>query len=218
MNRELISKAVESRLTEVCARVSRINADYGDSSGMVSLMKQVLSSSQPAASKFPGLAPSDCWIDAGTIDCLTSLKVLSAGSLDVMQLSTHPPVQPFLAELKEVASARRSLFPPLTRRYACPLNFSFQAEEDVREFVLMRLMVADRALIERSIDAVDADDLLLKLSLIAVHASMTTDLRFLDALNYYYELLPANWYPNTENGWLWPIFLGLYARALISWS
>jgi len=68
-------------------------------------------------------------------------------------------------------------------------------------------MVADRARIEHgSLPLINADDLLLRLNLIAIYSSFTADLRYLDALNYYYELLPADW--------LRIPFLSFYARAL----
>ena len=83
----------------------------------------------------------------------------------------------------------------------------------------MRLMTADRARIENnSADAVNAEDLLLKLNLISVHASTATDLRFLDALNYYYELLPVTVFPESQHAWLLISWFALYARALNSWS
>jgi len=76
-------------------------------------------------------------------------------------------------------------------------------------------MVSDRSRIERqSPDAIDADDLLLKLNFLGIHASFTTDLRFLDALNYYYELLPSNWYPKSRHNWLLASYWSFYARAL----
>jgi hypothetical protein len=79
-------------------------------------------------------------------------------------------------------------------------------------------MTADRTRLEKdSSRAVDAD-LLLKLNLISVHASTTSDLRFLDALNYYYELLPATLYPESQHPWLLVSWFALYARALNSWS
>ena len=78
-------------------------------------------------------------------------------------------------------------------------------------------MTADRARIENnSPGAVNADDLLLKLNLISVHASAATDLRFLDALNYYYELLPVNWHPESPHARLLISWFALYARALNS--
>jgi len=76
-------------------------------------------------------------------------------------------------------------------------------------------MVADRSRIEQhSLAVVNADDLLLRLNLIAIYASFTTDLRYLDALNYYYELLPSAWYPESVHNWLRVAFFSFYARAL----
>ena len=49
---------------------------------------------------------------------------------------------------------------------------------------------------------------------IIVHASFTTDLRFLDALNYYYELLPSNWHPMSKHNWLLASYWSFFARAL----
>ena len=81
--------------------------------------------------------------------------------------------------------------------------------------MLERLMVADRARIEQgSLHLLHADDLLLRLNLIAIYASLTADLRYLDALNYYYELLPADWSPATPHSWLRVSFLNFYRRAL----
>ena len=42
----------------------------------------------------------------------------------------------------------------------------------------------------------------------------TTDLRYLDALNYYYELLPPAWYPESSHNWLRVSFLNFYLGAL----
>ena len=76
-------------------------------------------------------------------------------------------------------------------------------------------MVADRARIERKrLAELHADDLLLRLNLIAIAASFTDDLRYLDALNYYYELLPASWCPESPHNWLRLSSLTFYARAL----
>jgi hypothetical protein len=107
----------------------------------------------------------------------------------------------------------------LTYRYSCPLNFTLQEEEEVREFTLRRLMVRDRSLIEKdSVRMVNADELLVMLNLVAVHALREPDLRFLDALNYYYELLPARWYENAEEqSILLASYFALYARALAAW-
>jgi len=55
---------------------------------------------------------------------------------------------------------------------------------------------------------VNRDILLLRLNLIAIYASFTADLRYLDALNYYYELLPSDWCQHNSS------FLNFYLRAL----
>jgi len=79
--------------------------------------------------------------------------------------------------------------------------------------------------------AVNSNDLLLKLNLTAIqaliappivaaqidNASLTIDLRFLDALNYYHELIPANWRPHAQHHWLLVSYLALYTRALTAW-
>ena len=135
-----------------------------------------------------------------------------------MPRAPHPSPDDFLNQLKVRTGAPEAAFDPLAERYAWPLNFSFPAEDDIREYVLMRLMTADRARIENnSAGAVNTDDLLLKLNLISVHAATATDLRFLDALNYYYELLPVTG-PESQHGWLLISWFALYARALNSWS
>ena len=94
-----------------------------------------------------------------------------------------------------------------------------EGEETVREHVLERLMVQDRARIEqRSVKSVDSNDVLLRLNLIAIYAARSHDLRFIDALNYYYEMVPPNWRAEGHNNWLQVSYLSLYAQALISVS
>jgi hypothetical protein len=112
--------------------------------------------------------------------------------------------------------ARRVLL--LADRYSSPLSFTLAEEMEVREHVLMRLMTHDRAAIEKGKSAqVTGDDLLLKLNLIALMAARTTDLRFLDALNYYYELPRAVWPPRARDDTLMASYHALYAQALAAW-
>jgi hypothetical protein len=123
----------------------------------------------------------------------------------------------FVRKLKETRHDEQLQFELLTIRYRFPLNFLLLSERLVQEYLLERLMVQERARIEQSsVEAVSADALLFKLNLVAINASCTTDLRFLDALNYYYELLPSTWQPQSRHRWLLISFLALYARAL-SW-
>ena len=134
-----------------------------------------------------------------------------------MPRGSHRSPDDFVNQLKVKSAAREPVFSLLAERYAWPLNFSFAADDQVREYLLMRLMTADRARIENnSAGAVNPDDLLLKLNLISVHASTTTDLRFLDALNYYYELLATTEFPESQHAWLLISWFALYARALNS--
>lgn len=75
----------------------------------------------------------------------------------------------------------------LCERYRCPLNIGLPSESDVAEELLRQLMVPDRAKLEEGKEF-DVDFVLLKLNLVGVRAMMTRDLRYLDALNYFYEL------------------------------
>jgi hypothetical protein len=64
------------------------------------------------------------------------------------------------------------------------------ASATVAEEALRRLMVNDRARTERG-ETVDLEGVFARLELVAVYANHTDDLRFLDALNYYFELSGA---------------------------
>ena len=129
--------------------------------------------------------------------------------------TARPDGPVFFDELQASVREPQRRFELLMTRYRHPLNVAAPPEERVREHLLERLMVADRARIERhSLEVLNADDLLLRLNLIAIYASLTTDLRYLDALNYYYELLPADWHPQSTHNWLRESFLIFYLRAL----
>ncbi len=131
----------------------------------------------------------------------------------------HPPVEPFLKLLNESRADAELRLHLLTERYANPLNFTLPEEKEVREFVLMRVMVHERARIEKgSVETVGVDDLLVMLNCVAVYAACGTDLRFLDALNYYYELLPMQWHRDAEpQSVLVASYLALYAGAMAAW-
>lgn len=128
-------------------------------------------------------------------------------------IEVEPPDTTFFDDLHAANRNPRRRFELLTTRYHHPLNIAAPSEDKVREHLLERLMANDRARIEqKSLHLLDADDLALRLNLIAIYASLSHDLRYLDALNYYYELLPANWY---QDKWLRVHFLSFYARALV---
>ena len=215
VNKELISTAVARRLDDLRERVNRFDPEtFGDAGFFLTSVKELLLAHPDRISQLTPFSPAAEWVSADT-DCLTSLRVISLHGPKTMSRALHPPADDFLNQLKVKAAAREPVFGLLAERYAWPLNFLFPAEEEVREYLLMRLMTADRARIENnSPGAVNADDLLLKLNLIS--ASAATDLRFLDALNYYYELLPVNWHPESQHAWLLISWFALYARALNS--
>jgi hypothetical protein len=151
------------------------------------------------------------WFESRS-DSLTAIHALAADE-PVECIETSPPDEPsFFEDLQASTRDPQRRFELLATRYLHPLNLAASFEHRVREHLLERLMVADRARIEQhSLHLLNADDLLLRLNLIAIYASFTTDLRYLDALNYYYELLPSDWSPDNL---LRISFLNFYLRAL----
>ncbi|MEN3326625.1 MAG: hypothetical protein V7638_1432 [Acidobacteriota bacterium] len=144
-------------------------------------------------------------------DSLSAIRALAKDEeLECIE-ATPPDESEFFDSLQATSRNPQRRFELLTTRYLHPLNIAAPSEHRVREHLLERLMVADRARIEQhSLHLLYAGDLLLRLNLIAIYASLTTDLRYLDALNYYYELLPSDWYPQHS------YFLNFYLRALAS--
>ena len=212
---ELIVNALRQRLGEVRDRLGHLAPErFGEASARVAEIKQsILAGSLDELAILP--FTSAAWME-GTGDCLSSLRALALGQTSELRRSSDPvAAATFMPLLRACKRAPEQRFQLLTERYLCASNFTVPSENDIREHVLTRLMVQDRAMLEKqSVNAIDADDLLLKLSLIAVQAQVTSDLRFLDALNYYYELLPADWVPRARHAWLMASFLGLHARAL----
>ena len=158
-------------------------------------------------------APTSWFASSG--DSLTAIRALAVDE-PVECIEAAPPNEPdFFDELHASTRQPQRRFELLTTRYLHPLNFAAASEHRVREHLLERLMVADRSRIEQhSLHLLNADDLLLRLNLIAIYASLSNDLRYLDALNYYYELLPSAWYPQSLHNWLRVSFLSFYGRAL----
>jgi hypothetical protein len=148
------------------------------------------------------------WFES-TSDPLSAIRALAADE-PVEYIETSPPDEPvFFEDLMASIRNPQRRFELLMQRYLHPLNVAAPSEHRVREHLLERLMVADRARIEQhSLHLLNPDDLLLRLNLIAIYASLTTDLRYLDALNYYYELLPPDWYTHDS------FFPNFYLRAL----
>lgn len=154
------------------------------------------------------------WFESRS-DSLTAIRALAADEqIDCVEAGPPDELDFFRALQASVREPQRR-FELLTARYRHPLNIAAPSEHGVREHLLERLMVADRSQIEKGLlHLLNADDLLLRLNLVAIYASLADDLRYLDALNYYYELLPANWYPSSPHNWLRMSFLNFYVRAL----
>jgi len=123
---------------------------------------------------------TDC--DASFLDSFCVIAL--GGKVEYRPRDTGPaPLLPL--ELNKLSRDER--FNALCTRYRCPLNIGAASESGVAEELLRQLMVPDRAKLETG-DEFDADFVLLKLNLVGVRAMITRDLRFLDALNYFYEL------------------------------
>ncbi len=156
----------------------------------------------------------ETWL-ASRCDSLTAIRALAAGELVECIEAAPPDESVFFADLQASIREPQRRFELLTTRYLHPLNVAASSEQRIREHLLERLMVADRARLEQhSLHLLDVDDLFLRLNLIAIYASFTSDLRYLDALNYYHELLPSAWYPESPHNWLQVSFLSFYVRAL----
>ena len=219
IRRESIAGALTQRYREVCGeRLSNIApADFGEHADFVSRVVGRFGKAG-ANTSVNDVNCLDIWMEAN-IDCLTALRQLALGQRLEVVSGNRSPTADFVQQLKEVRAQPARRFQLLTQRYACPLNFAVEGEETVREYVLERLMVQDRARIEqRSVKSVDSNDVLLQLNLIAIHAARSPDLRFIDALNYYYEMIPQNWRAEGPSNWLQVSYLALYAQALISVS
>ena len=205
---ELISQALKERHRDVCARVSTLEP----LSEFATKLKKQFNESHSLVTTWER---TDAWLSSDR-DCLITLQALAlseplATGVGGKSSSSEESLHLLLAAARDP----KQRFGLLTTRYSFPLNIVNSSEENIREHLLERLMVQDRALIERGgLNSLESDDLLLRLNLISIHAQYSTDLRFLDALNYYYELLPASWYPVSQHAWLLSSFLAIYARAL----
>lgn len=206
-NYEILSKVLRQRYDDVCRQLESLNSSD-------EFTRQVQESLRAPSFTFSNYAVSHVWTVSDS-DWLTVLQSLALNQhVDGWPGAAESETE-FLDALKSSGRNAKARFNLLVSRYSYPLNFTLPTEQAIREHVLERLMVQDRAAIEDdSVEAIDADDLLLRLNLIAVTAATTPDLRFLDALNYYYELLPEKWCPTSQHRWLMTSFLVLYARAL----
>jgi hypothetical protein len=120
--------------------------------------------------------------DASLPECLISIGV--GENIGCRPAPAEPPGFACVDFKKLSGKDRREA---LCLRYRCPLNIGLESESEIAEELLRQLMVADRARLEAEAEF-DVHDVLLKLNLTAIRAGTKRDLRFLDALNYFYEL------------------------------
>jgi hypothetical protein len=198
----------------VCNTASQLAPNaFGEMRDFVSRLQKQLNTAVEGQQFRDWTAPETWFESSGD-----SLAVIRALATDeqvqcIESASAHEPS--FFDDLQASIREPQRRFELLTTRYLHPLNIAAPSEHGVREHLLERLMIADRSRIEQhSLHLLNADDLLLRLNLIAIYASFTTDLRYLDALNYYYELLPLAWCPESPHNWLRVSFFSFYVRAL----
>lgn len=117
-------------------------------------------------------------------DFWSNLQAVALGQTIECRPAAPPGYLP-AAKIRELPAKER--FALLCARYQCPWNIGAPSEIDVAEEILRRLMVSDRAKIEKGAEF-DVDGVLLGLNLLAVRALVARDLRSFDALNYFYEL------------------------------
>ena len=216
MRERLISAALNDRFLELRgALVTRlVPENFALAAPFAAEVRELFRTAEPVELK--NAFTSSGWAEADA-DCLASLRALALGrALPVRHAVEPSPVDSFVSRLDASRNDAEQSFHLLTERYRWPLNFCLTAEEAAREHVLARLMVRDRARALKEGDA--SEDLLLRLNLVALYAARASDLRFLDALNYYYELLPAEGrQQHGRNSWLLASYFALYARALAAW-
>jgi hypothetical protein len=157
---------------------------------------------QPAAT----MEWQDC--DANLPECLISLGV---GEGIVSRPSTTKPTVLSCSDFKGLRTKAR--LETLCARYRYPLNIGIERESEIAEELLRQLMVADRATLEAKAEF-EVDDVLLKLSLTGIYARMKHDLRFLDALNYFYELPQRSVARLNHNPYFLAAWLCIYAQLL----
>jgi hypothetical protein len=217
--RELIRAALEKRLRAVCESIRQLRpADFGEHERFVYKLQAKTVPAKLSSAELPqSVRASSGWLICDS-DCLESLRRLSLGEELPASLIAAPPAAPFLSSLYAARRDPLERFRLLVERYGCPLNIAADSEQGAREHLLECLMVRERAQVESgAVEAAGNDDLLLKLNLLAVYAALGEDLRYLDALNYYYELFITRGKREGGSSPLFASYLGLYAHALYVW-
>jgi len=213
----LISRALQQRYAQVRKKVEALDPRDFDrvhhlEHFVVRARERVID--HAAGRKYDEWKLPRAWFD-DEVESLVSLRQLVTEEPFTFKESAPPSDTNFPQRIREASRDPSERFRLLEARYSHVLNFCAPSENLIREHVLERLMVQDRALIERdSWRGMNMDDLLLRLNLIGIYSSTSTDLRFLDALNYYFALFSSVSNPKSRHDWLFVSFLALYARAL----
>jgi hypothetical protein len=152
------------------------------------------------------------WMNCGANFADSLCAIALAHSVERRQSGTSP--EPLcLANFNKLSRDER--IEVLYNRYRSPLSIGLASEADVAEELLRQLMVPDRAKLEAGTEF-DAEMVLLKLNLVGVRAMVTRDLRYLDALNYFYELPRRSLMRMRSNPRLLAFWLCIYAQVLCS--
>jgi hypothetical protein len=146
--------------------------------------------------------------EATFLDCLRAIAL--AVKFEYRPSDTGP-AELSLLNFNKLSSKERIAV--LCDRYRCPLNIGAASESGAAEELLRQLMVPDRAKLEAG-EEFDADFVLLKLNFVGIRAMITRDLRFLDSLNYFYELPRRSLTRMHTNPRLFASWLCIYAQLL----
>jgi hypothetical protein len=154
----------------------------------------------------PILQWAEC--DASLPECLISVGV---GESLACRPSAAEPAVLSSGDFRKLSGKDR--VDTLCVRYRCPLNIGAESESEIAEELLRQLMVVDRAKLKAEAE-IEVDDILLKLNLTGVRARLKRDLRFLDALNCFYELPLRSLVRLRRNPHLLAAWLCIYAQLL----
>ncbi|MGV7222409.1 MAG: hypothetical protein ACQ9MH_12865 [Nitrospinales bacterium] len=180
----LLFKAFSDRLTEVRQEVIKIDGNS---------IKNNHEPADPFESSLTGIAQDKDFLKSCEAD-----------------ISLEPPAPSFL---KELSQKKEKVISLLKERYEKPKNIKIDSELPVSEWLLCQLMVVHRPKLDRRLlKGLLLTEILVKLNLVAIKSITSNDMRYLDSLNYYYELLPK---PDAgDHSKMYESFLRLYIRAL----
>ncbi|HKQ52582.1 MAG TPA: hypothetical protein VJT74_09450, partial [Pyrinomonadaceae bacterium] len=149
MRERLISAALEDRLLELRGALPPRLApeSFAEAAPFVAEVRELFRASRPADLE-SSVAHSN-WAEADAA-CLASLRALALGRALPLRPALEPsPVDAFVSRLDASRNDPEQRFRLLMERYRWPLNFCLTTEAAAREHVLTRVMVRDRARVEK---------------------------------------------------------------------